>query len=165
MGVKKCFKCFQEKPISQFYKHKQTADGHLNKCKDCTKADSIKSRADNLAYYQEYDRARANLPHRVEKRKQIAVKWKNDPKLKKLLNERGAVWRQKNAIKRAAHLLVQYAVRKGDLLKLPCELCGKKKVEAHHDDYTKPLDVRWLCKQHHAEHHKKEREQKRNRID
>lgn len=35
----------------------------------------------------------------------------------------------------------------------PCEVCGETKVEAHHDDYLKPLDVRWLCKRHHAEVH------------
>lgn len=35
----------------------------------------------------------------------------------------------------------------------PCEVCGAAKAEAHHDDYSKPLDVRWLCKRHHAEVH------------
>lgn len=35
----------------------------------------------------------------------------------------------------------------------PCEVCGATKVEAHHDDYEKPLEVRWLCKQHHSEVH------------
>jgi hypothetical protein len=37
----------------------------------------------------------------------------------------------------------------------PCEVCGIEKVEAHHDDYSKPLQVRWLCKRHHCEHHRK----------
>ena len=35
----------------------------------------------------------------------------------------------------------------------PCEVCGAEKVEAHHEDYYKPLDVNWLCKRHHAERH------------
>jgi hypothetical protein len=35
----------------------------------------------------------------------------------------------------------------------PCEICGEK-AEAHHDNYDKPLEVRWLCFFHHREWHK-----------
>lgn len=45
-------------------------------------------------------------------------------------------------------------IREGMLIRQPCEVCGNEKVEAHHDDYFKPLEVRWLCKLHHQEHHK-----------
>ena len=57
--------------------------------------------------------------------------------------------------KRVAVIMVNNAVRDGRLAKLPCEVCGTtKRVQGHHDDYSKPLDVVWLCPKHHAERHK-----------
>ena len=44
-------------------------------------------------------------------------------------------------------------VKRGLLIKYPCEVCGEVKVEGHHDDYDKPYEVRWLCKKHHHDHH------------
>lgn len=45
-------------------------------------------------------------------------------------------------------------IKRGLLIPYPCEVCGEKKVEAHHDDYSNTYDVRWLCFKHHREHHK-----------
>lgn len=56
--------------------------------------------------------------------------------------------------KTRAHKTVGNAVKSGKLEKLPCEECGDVKSEAHHDDYSKPLDVRWLCRKCHRKHHK-----------
>ncbi len=58
--MKKCFKCGDEKPISEFYVHKVMADGHLGKCKECTKFDATMHRLANLDRVREYDRARGN---------------------------------------------------------------------------------------------------------
>lgn len=51
------------------------------------------------------------------------------------------------------HLAVHKAVRDGLIARKPCEVCGNKRVVAHHDDYTKPLELRWLCHSHHALEH------------
>jgi ribosome-binding protein aMBF1 (putative translation factor) len=48
----------------------------------------------------------------------------------------------------------QYARQTGRLVPEPCEVCGTETVEAHHDDYDKPLEVRWLCRRHHSEVHR-----------
>lgn len=49
---------------------------------------------------------------------------------------------------------VRKAIKSGQLVRGPCETCGESEVEAHHGDYSKPLEVRWLCKSHHeAVHH------------
>jgi len=63
----------------------------------------------------------------------------------------------------SARQVTAYAIKKGWLLRRACEVCGKEHspadgpegyVDAHHDDYAKPLDVRWLCQKHHREHHR-----------
>lgn len=56
---------------------------------------------------------------------------------------------------------IRTAIAKGILIPEPCEICGvfgkdergRRKVDAHHDDYNKPLNVRWLCVKHHREWH------------
>ena len=68
------------------------------------------------------------------------------PQSKELRKQRQAVRNITNA-----------AIRAGYLMRQPCEICHTSvNIEAHHDDYAKPLDVRWLCKLHHIEHHNNE---------
>lgn len=62
---------------------------------------------------------------------------------------------QKYRIRHRAHSAVGYALRTEKLKTQSCEVCGSSKVEAHHCDYNKPLDVIWLCKEHHEEWHMK----------
>jgi len=70
--MKTCFKCHQQKPLEEFYKHPQMADGYLNNCKVCKKRESIERRfGDRREYVLEYDRQRAKAPHRKEQKKRI----------------------------------------------------------------------------------------------
>lgn len=52
----------------------------------------------------------------------------------------------------AARRAVQAALKAGALVRRPC-FCGETKVEGHHPDYSKPLEVVWLCRRHHADQH------------
>lgn len=62
-------------------------------------------------------------------------------------------WRRANLAKYSAHLAVQQAISSGALTKGACEVCGAAKVDAHHDRYDQPLNVRWLCRRHHVKLH------------
>jgi len=50
-----------------------------------------------------------------------------------------------------ARYFLRNAVQRGLIVKGNCEVCGTEDVESHHDDYSKPLEVRWFCHQHHCE--------------
>jgi hypothetical protein len=57
-------------------------------------------------------------------------------------------------VKDRARRAVLTALAAGTLERQPCEVCGFLLTEAHHLDYTKPLDVKWLCTEHHGEMHR-----------
>ena len=56
MQIKKCFKCNKEKPLSEYYKHKQMLDGHLNKCKECAKKDTKENERSSSHVDNAYDK-------------------------------------------------------------------------------------------------------------
>jgi hypothetical protein len=108
------------------------------------------NRADNLERSREYDRQRANLPHRVEARKEYQ-QTEAHKQSHALANPR---YRQKNKEKYAAHTAVANALKSGELSRSPCVICGDTKSEGHHEDYSLPLDVTWLCDTHHKARHR-----------
>jgi hypothetical protein len=62
---------------------------------------------------------------------------------------------EEQKFKDAVRKLTMAALKQGKITRQPCEICyTTDDVHAHHDDYSKPLDVRWLCRKHHNEHHK-----------
>lgn len=127
--MKRCFKCLCEKPL-------EAADGRLNKCIECTKKDVARHRQENWEKVRQYDRMRSSQPHRVVLRREISERWS-----------------QQYPNRRAAHHAVQYALKTGAIKRTPCLVCGEPKVEGHHPDYDRPLDVVWLCVPHHRQTH------------
>ena len=94
---------------------------------------SRENRAKNLEYYREYDRSRGNRQTAKDVRE----------------------YRKNNRNKYKAHNTINNAIRDGKLEKPEaCEECNKPgKIHGHHDDYDKPLDVRWLCPACHHQWH------------
>jgi len=133
-----CFKCGKLKPLADFYKHSQMADGYLNKCKECTKKDTYLNYENNREHYAEYERKRFQ-----------------DPARKAKCLEYQRTRRKRNNLQYKAHSAVGHALRDGRLEKKSCAICGDSNTEAHHEDYSKPLDVVWLCRKHHLQMHNK----------
>jgi hypothetical protein len=67
-------------------------------------------------------------------------------------------WSKNNPQGRSAQTELNDAVKAGRLERMPCEVCGDTKSHGHHPDYSKPLEVIWLCAKHHAEEHKRLRD-------
>lgn len=56
-------------------------------------------------------------------------------------------------VKMRARSMANTHLRRGKIKRKPCENCGSKKAQMHHEDYSKPLEVRWLCRRCHVQHH------------
>lgn len=134
---KKCFKCGEVKPRTEFYKHSGNSDGLLGKCKVCTKHDATAHRNNNLERIRAYDSARAKHPDRAAK-----------------ALEQMRRWRAEDSRRAKAHAAVARAIRIGLIDKCPCVVCGSEKSLAHHESYDRPLEVIWYCQPHHKERHK-----------
>jgi hypothetical protein len=163
--MKACRKCGAEKPLSDFYPHKKMLDGHLNMCKECSKKATRAHRDANIERYREYDRSRSDSPERAALRKRVAKQRKADLAAKVIDAAAGREWRDRNREKRRAHTAVNNAVKSGALIAKPCERCGfALGVQAHHEDYSKPLDVTWLCKTCHGKRHREINAERRQRA-
>lgn len=71
------------------------------------------------------------------------------------INAEGRAYKLRNPEKVLAHHLVAQAIKKGTLVRGPCQKCGRTdgRIDAHHADYDKPLDVTWRCRRcHNLEH-------------
>lgn len=116
MEHKRCFKCGKVKPLSEFYAHPMMADGHLNKCKDCTKAD-VKAYRDERPERDLETRLKACAKNPTHKNAHMAV----------------------NAALKCGQLERPERCQ-------GCGRSGRDtRLSAHHFDYSQPLNVIWLC--------------------
>lgn len=172
--MKLCKKCGVEKNLEDFALDNSKRDGHGYWCKACAcayrKAHYAANRegeiAKALAYYhtdrgkEAYARAREGYLRRHF----------NEPRNYELMRERGRayyqghkdevchhmrVYRAINPEKTRARAVFGKRVQRGTIVRQPCEVCGDPKSHGHHDDYSKPFDVVWLCSRHHGERHRK----------
>ena len=134
---KLCRKCGKKLPIERFYTHPKMADGHLNICMECVKTRVNKHRVDNIEKIRAYDRERGKLPHRIKKSRVETRKRREKTGYGKV------------------HEALERAVKKGICSKSNmCQICSATtKLEAHHFDYSKPLEVIWLCQPCHRQYH------------
>jgi uncharacterized protein (DUF983 family) len=133
---KTCLKCSEAKPVAEFNKNSRKKDGLHTQCKAC--------RNGYLASYREKNR---------DKVRDSALRYAHSEK-----GRRNAIRSHKSRCENhpervAAVRQVRNAIRVGHIIRQPCDVCGSHHAQAHHDDYTKVRDVRWLCYGHHREVH------------
>lgn len=133
---KACFKCKRVLPLGDFYGHPAMKDGHLGKCKECTKSDVSANYMARVEAKRDYEKHRAQS----ERRKKWCI-------------ERQKRLRMASPEKYKARSAVANAVRDGRLTRLACQVCGNPHSQAHHSDYSQPLEVTWLCFTCHRQEH------------
>lgn len=138
---KECTKCRKMKPYKDFYIDRSKADGHTYSCREC---DSARSKITHSKYKKRY--LETDREYYSKNRETILARHR---KYRKIVKKK-----RTNLIKEASRLILRYAVKDGTIQKLPCVVCAEPKSEAHHTDYSKPLDVTWLCRKHHMEQHR-----------
>jgi hypothetical protein len=133
--MKVCSDCGTEKSKTEFQKRNASVDGLTASCKQCLK---------------ERDAKRYKKEREVRLARQKA--YLATPKGKAAHKRATEKWQAENKVRRAAHIILGNALKYKTITRQPCWVCGKK-AEAHHPDYSRPLDVVWLCKEHHQEVH------------
>ena len=112
-------------------------------CERCIKREYMNMRYRTDPEFRERVRANAN-----------ASRARRIEEVREYDRQRGFRETDKNKIK------ARNATRALDRSSQSCEVCGTKPADAHHDDYSKHLEVRWLCEPHHAEAHRRYKEVK-----
>ena len=148
--MKTCSKCGLSKDIDEFGKDRATSDGLHRWCKVCNRESAKKWRRANPEKNKSYiEQWRKNNRDRIN---ETSKKWcrANPEKIRQIYIKT----KEKFPIRNDARKKVAYAIKMRRLIKHPCQICNStKNINAHHPDYSKPLEVIWLCSKHHAQVH------------
>lgn len=155
METKKCTVCHEIRPIFEFTRDKMKTDGRRSNCKICAAILRRKSYLENIESRREYSRTRY-----AEDKEGALARYRKYRK-----SEKGRAYayaatkkaRSKFPEHHLAREAVKYEIKMGRMRREPCVVCGVEQTEAHHEDYSKRLEVIWLCSYHHREHHRKEK--------
>lgn len=109
---------------------------------------SFSSHEAYLKWYRDYRSKRAE--HFRDYNREYNKQWRKKNGYRNELR-----YREKYPEKHQARLTLQRAVRNGVIKKMGCVMCGDINSQGHHEDYTKPLKVIWLCPLHHKDKHRK----------
>jgi hypothetical protein len=157
---KTCTRCGESKPLTEFYKWKRSKDGLTAGCKECIRA----ARREYVAEHHEEVNASLRAWHQGNREKAVARLrdyWaENAERLREQKREHYAANRERiledtrkyaerNPQKMDARMKMRSAIKTGKLVREPCLFCDDPTAEGHHHDYSKPLEVTWLCKRHH----------------
>lgn len=132
--MKTCSKCGQNKEYEEFYQQRVNKDGYDGFCKLCKKESTAKNYL--LVKPKRKVQMRSYAKDYFQKNKQDWVVKAHIAKAK--FPEK---WKARQNLRNAVAL--------GKVEKFPCKVCGDKKSQGHHEDYSKPLEVIWLCALHH----------------
>lgn len=136
-ATKTCTKCGGVFARTDFYRDSAAKDGLRPDCKECNKRRALEWRYANHEKFLAYMKERSIKPH----------------------VRASAITRVRNSIARhperqAAREIVKNAIKRGEMVRQPCKDCGKPNADAHHHDYTRPLEVEWLCRRCHGIEHR-----------
>ena len=151
---KHCSACGERKHIDEFHANRNSKDGLTSRCKPCAISAAKAHRDANKEHFKAYDKARANKPERVSAR--IAYASTESGKASKSASMKKYLSMHPGRAK--ARTIFGHQLRIGAIVPMPCFVCGNGNTEGHHPDYSRPLDVVWLCIPHHKEVHRMTKE-------
>ena len=155
--MKRCCRCKEEKDLKEFNKCKSAKDGLQYMCKICQKEHYQLNREKRKEYVQ--------MNKETIKEYQKAYKKQYSQLNREKMRDYRKQYYHRNPEKQIVRNMLNNAVKSGKVHKpVFCSSCeGDKHLEAHHTDYTKPLEVLWLCRSCHVDLHRGLREESRNR--